>query len=706
EEFAGWYAEAARRAAVAGGLPSPELLDSFAEVVDAFVAVDYGRPRPEGDAVSVDATLAFRVAAPSALLKNGLVVDFLPPADPSLSVRPPRVQLARRPGPDDPDGRSVWTAAVTMTRAAKPSTAAPAGGAVAQAAAAAASAGVSVPPVAGAPAAPVYRLDRGLLLRWTIAGRSLHHRVTFPDPSPFDLEPISVVVSADPKAGANPAAGVVLRPLPTPTELFVFLRNRTDKPRAVTVAVTPALVAAPPVVAPPAVAPPAVAAPGIDLSPVKVTLPPNALTPISFGKDAPTGDLPALTGPVTIEVRGADPTDLGLLLATRSIQPGIADPTTYVDALGASFIPSAGVTPPAGSTVPAAATNRWSLTLRSKLPPTDPPCVASLVFPRDRIPSLAAVPSGTLRATLPPGVATTLFAAGLNLLPVADRDGFVHVAVDTVERALIFRTTFAPSGDPTTPDLVDAPAVRLQAPKYAVPNAPLTIGCAVDGAPPSATLAVELGRVQNGRFIAERSLDFPTGRSHRLGFSARGPNGGLLFQAAIRDWTPTLDPGGLLGERRLRARLTNGATVLASDETTVVFDDLAPEKPAFIDPPAVVGRGTVAVFSAAAFDRGSPLSAALFFVGKPVQNKIPDGTPTVPGKPTGDGKSVWTASVPIPATASGPTDVTVQFTNAAGLTAFAGAVVQVTNDPPPKVGRIRGMVREGALPQAGVEVVL
>ncbi len=97
----------------------------------------------------------------------------------------------------------------------------------------------------------------------------------------------------------------------------------------------------------------------------------------------------------------------------------------------------------------------------------------------------------------------------------------------------------------------------------------------------------------------------------------------------------------------------------------------------------------------------------VFFVGQPQDDKIPNLLPSVAATPLDPSKTTWSASVPLPEDKKGPTAITAQFTNGAGLVRYHTATVELTDtDPALSAGQLRGKVLEGPRCQPGLEVSL
>jgi hypothetical protein len=231
----------------------------------------------------------------------------------------------------------------------------------------------------------------------------------------------------------------------------------------------------------------------------------------------------------------------------------------------------------------------------------------------------------------------------------------------------------------------------------------------VDNAPEGAAIDLSLGRFRDGVFEAEVTEQRDTARRLHVGFGAGGSDGALLFDASVKDWSIALDTGRIVGRRDLRARLLDrsGFPVQVVYQT-VTLDDSAPDAVKFVDVPPMARRDAPLAVKAFGAASASGISRVLFFLGKPVENKVPPNTPTYPGEPANEAKTLWTATIPLSGDHKGPTEISVQFISGVDLSTFATTSVDLIDNDPAKVvpGSIRGTVVEGALEQPDLDVIL
>lgn len=532
-------------------------------------------------------------------------------------------------------------------------------------------------------------LPRGFLVEASAGGQSYHYLV------PLSLlqaaDRLEVLLSANAQQPTDLIGDLHLRPLRTQQAFFLYLRNPGRKNRKVVVRLKANNLL-------------------VSGGEVKLDLPARATQRVTFpspaaaatgttkpqtAKEQAAVPLEELTGPLEVEVR--DQANANSVLGKRIIQVGIARPTEYVRVAGIRFDPGDAA---------AKRKNRLSVDVAALPPLSGPPPVATLSLPPDRIPGLLGIGAGNFRGLLPAsGKEMTLFAEDIRLAEGADEEGYVYLGVDNAPRSLIYRVSFARQGNPVTPRQDDRPAVRLQTARYARPSDPLAVTVETDNAPLGAHLELTLGQMHGGDFTAEIVRRYPTARRRHIGFRPHGPGGALLFEASIQDWTDKLDIHEVLGDCLLRARLLDrDGNELGTAVLPLTVQDKAPEQVRFVHLPKQARPGTVLTVQATGNDRASGIGKVLFFLGKPVEDKVPKDAAAVAGE-KGDG-NLWSAQLPLPADKKGFIDVSVQLVNAAGLSRFATASLELVDRIAAAPGTIHGKVMEGALPQAGIRVAL
>jgi hypothetical protein len=311
----------------------------------------------------------------------------------------------------------------------------------------------------------------------------------------------------------------------------------------------------------------------------------------------------------------------------------------------------------------------------------------------------------------------------------------VYLTVDGYERAFLFNATFPPSGTPTFPTLITNVGMRLDAPRYANPEVPYHVGVEVDNARPDYWPRLDiLTRVVNEddklETQARELAEFRGDRRLRMLFAPGGPEGGLLFQPEMQDWGTDLDLSAVHGRTTLRLRMLDragkevrfrnneasrpaGAEDLVTEiQKDVMLDSTPPENMRFVDLPEKAVRGKAQLVTATAEDPESGIRGAVFFLGKSLPGgKIPEGALQAVGRPFVPTPNLWAAELQVARDQRAPLDVSVQFTNGAGLTRTVTATLDVI-DPPPEPpaaalkASIAGTVVEGDRPQVGLPVEL
>lgn len=543
---------------------------------------------------------------------------------------------------------------------------------------------------------------RGFMVLAEISGQTFHHRVPVPGlPLPAD-ERVEAVLSADPAAPTLPLASLRLRPVAGRQPYYLYVRNTTKKPRNVLVQLK-------------------VKDAVVKNGEAKVAVPPNAFRPVSFLLPAPGGapapaataagaaqaavaaainpaPLPELEGPLRLVVLDADrPTDV---LDEKVLDVGIASPREYVQITNAQFSPPS---------IANGGKNRLEVRLKPLGALAGPPCRVQLVLPPDRIPGFISAKDGSFSGVLPTdGTELILYANGIRLEEGTSTEGYFHLNVDGLERAYIFRCTFARQGEPTTPREDNRPAIRLKADLFSRSTAKYPVRMEVDNPPPGANLELMLTRPAAGDFETDIIQKYPNARAYHLGFTPQSLDGSLQFDASIQDVTLSLNASGVSGARTLRGYLLDrDRSEIESASLSVVFDDSPPDRVRFVNAPSEALKTALLNLTARGVDDESGISKVVFFVGKPVDQKIPPTVPQADGQPNAD-KSAWTGQLQLDGLRRGPTDLSVQFTNGVGQVSYATINIMLTDGGEKKAGpgRIVGKVTEATNPQDGLEVIL
>jgi hypothetical protein len=521
---------------------------------------------------------------------------------------------------------------------------------------------------------------RGFLVQAALGGRSFAYRV------PVTLRPASeqleiLLATEDRPGGPVATLGELrLRPAKARQPHYLYVRNPSKTGRTVLVELKAGEIAA-------------------GGEPPKLTLGPGQTQKVTFPGPTPkpTEPLDPMRGPLRVRLLDSQN---GSVVQERTFPVSIATPAEYVKVAEARFEPAA----------KEGGTNRLTVALQAVAPPLDPPCPVDLVVLPDRIPGLAAVKDGTLRGSLPdkPDQVLTLFAAGLQLASDADEQGEFSLTIDGIPRALAFRTTFARHGDPTTPRREVRTRLALHAAAAARSGTKLEVAVQVDNPPVDSRLEVSLGHYEGGVFQADVPVsDFPTARRQVVGFSPSGPAGALLVEATIEDWTVALDTAGIQGRRELQARLIDSeGRIVKTAALPVVLDAEMPRLVRFLDPPRQGRRGGTVTLKAIGTEGASGIKQVVFFVGKPEGDKLPPKAEQADARPVPGAPTTWSAELRLPEDRKGPTDVSVQFVNGAGLSGFDTATIELLDTDPVPTGGIVGKVLEGDRPQKDLDVLL
>ena len=310
-----------------------------------------------------------------------------------------------------------------------------------------------------------------------------------------------------------------------------------------------------------------------------------------------------------------------------------------------------------------------------------------------------------------------LDARDIRLTP-DERKSVVTLRADGYSRAFTFKTTLPRSGTPPMSDSITTKSLHLNVAEAADPRKPVRVGIEADYLenPKGARLLLEVGSVPEGESEAkEFSLleEFRGERSVKLFFRTGGARGGLLFKPVVEDWIAQVDLKGLNGPTTLRLREVDAETgkkTLIEASKTIRLDDSKPELVAFEKLPAQAVRGKPIVLSARGTDEESGIHDVLFLLGKlPADGALPPSAVFAPGKPFKKDGNIWTGELLVPEDQAGPLDVTVRFTNQAGLSATAVARLPVIGPPAGKKGgkgSIAGVIYEGDRTQRNIPVEL
>jgi hypothetical protein len=329
---------------------------------------------------------------------------------------------------------------------------------------------------------------------------------------------------------------------------------------------------------------------------VRSAAPPEPAAPAPAGDKAKTPPKPPAGTPV--------PSQIYLLLRDEQKQPikgvepvalevRIERPSNYLYAA-----PS--VTPTAtGFTVMVELGDRFrATTQKADAPFRGPPAKAKLVIRPQLVPNLdpaSLTEGGTFETVVAPG------GAGVRLLAKNLRFtgkpgvGLISVSADGFDRAFVFAANFG--GTSPNPVATDVPAVRIDAPRYAVPGKPYSARLEVFNDPPAGKPRLEFHRTAEGApEVVTANLAGPRDQSVLMRI---GPAGELLLNGAVKDWVVPIDTTGVYGTRRLTFTLETpnaarqpipAAALLSPDadrrprpaEALVTLDDTPPRNVRFL----------------------------------------------------------------------------------------------------------------------------
>jgi hypothetical protein len=374
-----------------------------------------------------------------------------------------------------------------------------------------------------------------------------------------------------------------------------------------------------------------------------------------------------------------------------------------------------------------------------------PPANVQLVLSPDVIPGLIPTKAGAYKQVIMKAdEKVQLVAEKIQFRGLPPKQGRVYVTVDGFERAFIFNNSFT-EGAPKA--IARGTRARIVAPRFVEPGGKCPVTVEVDDPPPTGGGFVELGfdRAGNKQFAVQ---SLPGFREQHVYFVPEGPKGGLTFKTNVQDWVKELDTAEVSGKRSLRVQLftlnpktgDRGELINIVDEgppaedahplfTTqprsihaplvfdpdtkaveaeIILDPTAPEGIAFVGWPKQLVKGTTLVLKATGHDDESGISKVTFFMGPAVDGKMPPKAVESPGKLLDEKTKVWEGELPLPTDKPGKFEVSVQFTNRAGLSASDTVVIQLVDAPAggKKGTTIKGTVFQGDLAPPGVAVVL
>jgi len=462
----------------------------------------------------------------------------------------------------------------------------------------------------------------------------------------------------------------------------------------------------------------------VDGGTIKVAAPAGKATRVVFPKPAPPPPGTKPVAPALTPLSG--PFDIRLLsgnTALDEVKVNVARPNEYVEVTAIEFDPREQNN----------RKNRLTVRLKAKETFTGPRARVELVLRPDRIPGLVASQrkegsyAGYLAA---PGGELVLSADNLKFQGGDDRrNGLVYLTIDGYERAFTYNTTFPQGNTPSTPARIIQPVLGIDVPKFAAPTATFKIGVEVDNAPSGAIAELGIDRDSDGKFEEANGeiVKFVGDRQERILLSVFGPSGSIVLKPEVSDWSADLDLTEVFGPRSLRLRLLDKGQVIPARDSaedklvpevlrTVTLDGTRPEGVKFVGFPKQLDRGSLLPVKATSAVPESGIANVVFFTGKlAADGKIPESAIVVNGKLIDAKANLWAADLPLPTDQKSTHEVSVRFTNGAGLTAIETVRIQLIDPdagkvpgtvPASKLSSIEGSVVEGGRGQPNLEVQL
>jgi len=371
-----------------------------------------------------------------------------------------------------------------------------------------------------------------------------------------------------------------------------------------------------------------------------------------------------------------------------------------------------------------------------------PKAVVELVLSPEVIPGLVVKKTaGAYRQVIKKaGDKVQLVADKLLFTGAPPKHGRIYLTVDGYERAFIYNNSFT-EGAPE--QLASGARARLVVPHYAVPGEKCPVKIEVDGAPSTGGF-VDFGFDRAGDKTFPDVEQLAGFRQQHIYLAPEGPKAGMMFKTIVQDWTRELDTAEVYGPRELRVQLldlekTKLPLMDEVDETarpeerlpqstsraplnfdakskailaTITLDGTQPEDIAFFGWPKDLRliRGTPLTLKAKAHAGPSGISKVTFFMGEPVDGKMPPKVVQAPGTRVPGAAEVWEGKLPVSTAKPSAFEVSVEFTSGAGLKAIETVRIELV-DAPKDAGKkggttIKGTIYQGELTPPGVAVSL
>jgi hypothetical protein len=420
-----------------------------------------------------------------------------------------------------------------------------------------------------------------------------------------------------------------------------------------------------------------------------IAVPANGRVPVTFKGD----DKPLAVAGGQVHLRLYDDQNKNAAIGKSDLDIKLQAPTDYAQA-AAAFAGARDTN------------NELKITVTVTTPVAGSPVKAKLDL--TRVPGLVpeSIKDGAFVAEVPAtGGSAVLVARNLRFVG-EPKKGWVAVTVDGYDRAFLFETAF----DGSTPLRPKAEnVVTVVARRTAQPTDKFPVKIEVDQ-PTRPDAYIDFGFDKSATGLYESRI-LPGDRDRAVALRVGGADGAVVFTSGVKDWAFDLDATGVLGKRKLRARLLApkgmtpdpaNDTELGVDQPEIVFDNSPPVVK--VTAPVEHVRGTPLTVKIAAEDPESGIDRVLVFVGDP---PAADVRGPVRGKvyladPVATAAGSFTAVLPM-ADTKGRAVVGVRAFNGAGMPTDASAEIDLI-DPPgagskAANGTIKGVVQQGSPPR-------
>lgn len=312
------------------------------------------------------------------------------------------------------------------------------------------------------------------------------------------------------------------------------------------------------------------------------------------------------------------------------------------------------------------------------------------------------VNGGRTRALLTKDSSKQTLSATLDSLPAREKVR-CDIFVDGIREPLVLTGLFPASGDTTILHNEQRPQVAISGDVVSQPTANYLLSLVPTGAASDDRVSLSLRSVADGSVVLSRQVEALPPPVATL--TATVPPGGLMVNPIATPATQAFDTSGLAGHFLWHADLLAGAATVASSELPVVFDNSPPTSCRFVRPSTLATKESIVPLQVTVWDELTDIATVDLFLGKAIDGKAPPGTRLFRAKKSSGDAALWEAAVTMPKDL-GPCEVTAVATNGAGLATTFTTTVTVLDSLPQSHGEIRGVVMEGALPQAGLDVAL